>query len=127
MRSVAVACALLVGSFLVPALSRAEDPLPGTEALTEARPLDEVMVAGIDRFALREIEEAARQREARWNLDYASRAAYEASLASYRQAFAERIGAVDPRVEPSGIELLAAVDRSSLVADNDAIEIHVVR
>jgi dienelactone hydrolase len=104
-----------------------EEVLPGTEPLTEARPLDEVMVAGIDRFALREIDRAASQRESRWELDESSPAARTNSLEAFRQKFCERIGVVDSRVEARGIELIATVDRTSFVATNDDFEIHAVR
>lgn len=101
--------------------------LPGTELLAEARPLDEVMVAGIDRFALREIQRAASQRESRWQLDESSPAARDIRLEGFRRKFRECIGVVDSRVEPRGIELTATVDRTSLVAVNDDFEIHAVR
>ena len=37
------------------------DRLPNTALLEETEPLDEVMVAGIDRFALKEIQRASQQ------------------------------------------------------------------
>src|SRR5210317_1093215 len=49
--------------------AKCEDPLPNTQLLTETRPLDVVMVEGIDRFALRAIEEAKTDRIAKWNQD----------------------------------------------------------
>ncbi len=101
--------------------------LPGTELLTETQPLDEVMVAGIDRFALREIERAANQRQSRWELDESAPAAHANRLEAFRQKFREQIGVVDSRVEARGIELVATVDRTSLVAANDDFEIHAVR
>ena len=103
------------------------EALPGTDFLAEVRPLDEVMVAGIDRFALREIERAARERESRWELDEPSSVARANQLEAYRQKFRERIGVVDSRAEARGIQLMATVDRTSLVAANDDFEIHAVR
>lgn len=105
----------------------AAEPLAGTAPLTEARPLDEVMVAGIDRFALREIEKAAANRSSLWRLDSSSRESYEASLADYRRRFGERIGVVDQRTEATGIQSISTLDHPSLIAENDRIEIHLVR
>ena len=44
--------------------------LPGTQLLTIDKPLDEVMVAGISRFALRALQQSPPQRDARWARDY---------------------------------------------------------
>ena len=70
------------------------------------------MVAGIDRFALREIDEAAKRRKSLWSLDDSSPQAYASSLQPYRDRFAERIGVVDSRVEAEGIELIATLEQS---------------
>lgn len=107
--------------------TQGEEPLPGTRLLTETRPLDEVMVEGIDRFALSEIEQAAQTRESLWNLDYSSRSSYEKSLKPYRRHFSELIGVVDERVAPRGIERIATVDGGSLVAENEQFEVVLVR
>jgi dienelactone hydrolase len=83
------------------------DTLPATQPLTIAQPLDEVMVDGIDRFALREIARAAAGRADRWQLDTASREDYERSLAPYRERFRRYLGAVDSRVAGRGVENLS--------------------
>ncbi len=127
MHRLLLACSFLIASILASLDARSDEPLPGTRSLTETRPLDEVMVAGIDRFALREIDEAAQRRQSLWKLDYSTREAFETSLQPYRDRFAERIGVVDARVEAQGIELLATVEQSSLVTENDQFEIHSVR
>jgi len=81
--------------------------LPNTQALTIEQPLDEVMVAGIDRYALTAIEQAKAMRAAKWQRDTSSPEAYEKSLEPYRLKFREIIGAVDPRLRGRGLELLA--------------------
>ena len=49
------------------------EPLPGTKPLTIDKPLDEVMVAGISRFALRALQQSPLQRDALWARDYGLR------------------------------------------------------
>ena len=110
-----------------PTSLRGGEPLPGTEPLVETTPLDQVMVAGLNRYASRELEVASRQRESRWNLNYTSASEYERSLEPYRREFAEIIGAVDERREPTGIELVATVDQPALIAENDLFAVHAVR
>lgn len=79
--------------------------LSGTSPLTVDRPLDVMMVEGIDRFCLKEIDTARAQRESLWKRDVSSREAYEKSLAPYRERFRTIIGVVDPRVEPGKLEV----------------------
>ncbi len=80
--------------------------LPGTAALTIDQPLDEVMVAGIDKFALLEIAAAREARAAKWQRDLSSPEAYQQSLAPYREKLRTYLGAVDPRVAGRGLENL---------------------
>src|SRR4051812_14106128 len=83
-----IPAALLVCWFLsVPARAQPAPqpvPLPGTQPLTFAQPLYEVMVSGIDKFALRAIEGSAKDRDALWKCDYSSLEAYEKSVAPHR-------------------------------------------
>ncbi len=122
MRFALMISALLCGAFCV-----AAEPLPGTKLLEEQRPLDEVMIAGIDRFALRELEQSRELRESRWQPDFGSPEEYDASLIPLRQRFAEIIGAVDPRVHARGIELVATTESSSLLSDNESFRVDAVR
>lgn len=78
--------------------------LPGTQPLTADRPLDELMVDGIDRFCLKEIEAARSNREARWKRDYSSAEAYEKGLEPYREKLRTILGVVDKRVDVSRFE-----------------------
>jgi len=81
--------------------------LPNTAPLTLEEPLDEVMVAGINRFALRKIEASKTSRSLKWKYSYDSVAAYEKSVADNRTRFGEIIGAVDKRVDALGFEVIA--------------------
>jgi hypothetical protein len=66
------------------ASTAAAQALPGTEPLTIAEPLDEVMVDGIDRFAMRALADSVATRADHWHRDYSSEAAYLKSVAENR-------------------------------------------
>ncbi len=109
-------------------LSKAEDSsLPNTKPLTIDQPLDEVMVDGINKFALRETKASVGRRAANWKRDYGSHAAHAKSVSGNRQRFLTIIGAVDQRVASSGIELLATLEQDSIVASGNGIDVHAVR
>ena len=100
-------CLNCVAGFLQPL--EAQEPLLGTKLLIIQEPLDEVMVSGIDRFALRELNDSPNRRAARWNRDFSSHEAYIKSIAKNRAQFRTMIGAVDPRMSGTAIELIATV------------------
>ena len=79
----------------------------GTQPLTADKPLDVLMVEGIDRFCLKEIDRARDQRETLWKRDYSSPEAYAKSIEPQRAKFRVIIGAVDQRVAPSRFEDLS--------------------
>lgn len=97
--------------------------LPGTQPLTAEKPLDVLMVEGIDRFSLKEIDRARDQREALWKRDYSSAEAYAASLTPYRDKLRTIIGVVDARVAPTHFEY---PDRNGL-ADPSSYSVRPVR
>jgi len=110
-------CLLIVASCVVLATASANaEPLPGTRPLTIDRPLDEVMVEGIDRFALRELANSIERRATFWKRDYSSPEAYTKSVAGNRERFRTIIGAVDPRVETPEFEILSTVNHDGLAA-----------
>ncbi len=88
--------------------------LPETQPLSIEQPLDEFMVDGIDRFALREIQQAAAARAGKWQRDASSPEAYAKSLEPYRARFREIIGAVDLRVRGRGLEDLSMTSFSGV-------------
>ena len=73
-------------------------PLPGTKPLTMTGDLASEMVAGADRFLLRQIEESAGKREKYWKRDFSSPAAYQASVEPNRKRLAHILGVRDARV-----------------------------
>ncbi len=94
-------------------ITRPNDPLPGTTLLTETQPLDEVMVAGIDRFAIAQLAEARKTRPH--------------PNAETRERFREIIGVVDQRVAARAIELIVTDRQPSRIATTDAFTIDRVR
>jgi len=78
--------------------------LPATKKLELDRPLDEVMVEGIDKFALREIAEGVAKRSQWWNRDYSSAEAYAKSVTRNREDLRVILGAVDPRPQAAGLQ-----------------------
>lgn len=97
MRLLVLAFSICLGSNLVLAQERPAT-FPGTQPMVAEKPLDVLMVEGIDRFCLKEISRAREQRESLWKPDYSSPEAYEKSLAPYREKFRTNIGVVDKRV-----------------------------
>ncbi|QDU79201.1 Alpha/beta hydrolase family protein [Polystyrenella longa] len=127
-RSTICLLALLVFGFM-PSILSAESPdvLPGTTLLELEQPLDEVMVAGIDRFALKAIEEARQERINNWPVDFTSQETFYQTVAPLREEFKQIIGVVDERVPNPKFELISTLDSPSLVAQGADFEIHRVR
>ena len=105
----------------------AADPLPGTKPLELDRPLDEVMVDGINRFAERELAASVERRAKLWNRDFSSVEAYDQSIAPNRERFRTIIGAVDARVPAAGFEFVTRDFQSGSIADHEAFTVHRVR
>ena len=102
-------------------------PLPGTQPLTMSGDLSAQMVAGIDRFLMRETQRAALTRSNFWRRDFSSPTAYADSVATNRSRLREIIGAVDARLPVSALALVGDTTQPSLVAENELLSIHAVR
>jgi dienelactone hydrolase len=125
---------LLAAVTLLPAVTAAgrAEPLPGTRPLTLDKPVDVVMVDGIQRFCLRELAAARDRRAARWKRDYSDAQAYATGVAANRERLRALIGVVDPRVTASPanqqrLERLATLDQTSVLAKTDQVTLHAVR
>jgi dienelactone hydrolase len=101
--------------------------LAGTQLLEARGDLSRDMVAGIDRFALRELERSIDGRTALWNRDYSSPQAYEHSMRLNRENFRRIIGAVDERVPMTGMEPVGTTTAPALIAETDAYTVSLVR
>ena len=89
------------------------DTLTGTKQLGQEEDLSAQMVAGIDRFLMRDIKEAAKRRPTFWKRDYRAKDTYHFSVLKNRDHFRYCIGAVD-RLKPiNGLEYISTTDRPS--------------
>lgn len=102
-------------------------PLPGTQPLTMSGDLSAQMVAGIDRFLMREAELAARTRTNFWRRDFSSPAAYAESVSTNRLRLREIIGAVDARLSVAALTLVGNTAQPALVAETELFSIYAVR
>ncbi|MGO9919235.1 MAG: dienelactone hydrolase family protein, partial [Isosphaeraceae bacterium] len=76
-------------------------PLPGTKPLTMSGDIASDLVAGVDRFLLRQIDESTARRASYWKRDFSSEAAYLASVEPNRKRLAHILGVRDERVRSS--------------------------
>ncbi len=111
----------------VATLSAAESPLPGTQPLRRDGDLSAQMVAGIDRFLMRETEASLTNRTKFWQRDFKSRDAYEKSIQPNRDRLRKAVGAVDARVPFLAPEFMAVGSASALVAETDGYSVFAVR
>jgi dienelactone hydrolase len=118
------ACFLLA-SFLAAAAQDAT--LPGTKSLDLQGDLSAQMVAGIDKFLLREIERAAAGRTNFWKRDFSSREAYEKSVATNRERLRRLVGAVDERLQVKELEFVATTATAATLLDDGNYTTHAVR
>jgi dienelactone hydrolase len=102
-------------------------PLPGTERLTMEGDIAAQMVAGIDKFLLREIELSVGRREKHWKRDFSSPEAYNKSIEPNRQRLKKILGVVDERVPFDAPELVATTKQSALVGKGENYDIFAVR
>src|SRR5437762_2989477 len=84
-------------------------PLAGTQPLTVEGDIAAQMVAGIDKFLLREIELSVERREKFWKRDFSSPEAYNKSIEPNRQRLKKILGVVDERVPFDAPEIIASV------------------
>jgi dienelactone hydrolase len=102
-------------------------PLPDTKPLTVEGDLATEMVAGIDKYLMRELAEAPERRKAAWKWDYAARTSSPATENPYRTRLRTILGVVDERVPNVEVEYVATTDQPSLVAKTSKYEVHAVR
>lgn len=104
-------------------------PLPGTQPLTIAEPLDEVMVSGISRYALRALGESQKHRDEVWKRAVENAENHGKAMEDRRARFRTIIGAVDERVAADGFETVTKLGGDGVVAslNGDAVTVYAVR
>jgi len=103
-----------------------EEPLTGTQPLTETGDLADKMMEGLHRDVDRRLAESVRGRAASWKRDPASPDAFEKSIAPNRERFRACIGVVDPRV-PSRFERFGDEAAPALAAESPRFRVWQVR
>ncbi len=102
-------------------------PLPDTAPLTMEGDIASNLVAGVDRFLLRKIEESTAGRARWWHREFSSWQAYEQSLATNRQRLAQILGVRDRPANPVRLELLTTPTRAALCGRAKGYEVFAVR
>ena len=103
------------------------EPLDGTKALTMEGDIASALVAGVDRFLLRKIDESVEQRARHWKRDFSSVEAYEKSIEPNRKRLTHILGMRDPRVPFDAPELIAMTTQPALVGKGTNFEAFAVR
>src|SRR5262245_22986768 len=101
--------------------------LPGTKPLTMTGDIASQLVDGVDRFLLREIEAAAKNREKFWKRDFSSPEAYSRSIEPNRKRLAHILGVRDKRVPFMAPELVGTVAEPALVGKGPNYDVFAVR
>ena len=101
-------------------------PALETKPLTVEGDIASHLVAGVDRFLLRELSVSIARREQHWSRDFTSHAAYARSVEPNRKRLANIIGLRDERVAFDGLTLASTTAESSLVGQTDRITIRAV-
>jgi hypothetical protein len=126
----------LAAAILLPAVSSlgglhaAEQPtavLPGTQPLVMEGDIASQLVAGVDRFLLREIAESVERRAQHWNRDLSSPEAYEKSIEPNRRRLAHILGVRDERLPFDGLELVGTTAQAPLVGEGAGYQVYAVR
>ena len=117
-----VLCILITAS-----ASPAQTVLSGTEALTFDGDPAARMVDAIHDFLLHETAASIHHREQFWHRDYRSPEAFERSISPNRERFRTIIGAVDPRLPSTGVQLEATTATSAEIARGPNYRIYAVR
>ncbi|MES2736884.1 MAG: hypothetical protein V4672_11230 [Verrucomicrobiota bacterium] len=111
----------------LPILAALALQLPGTAPLEPNPDFSARMVAGIDRFLLRETEAVKDRRGSFWKRDFTSPEAYEASVQPNRKRLSEILGVIDPRLPVQALELVSDTQTSAVVLETETATVSRVR
>ena len=101
--------------------------IPGTRLLEATGDIASDLVAGVDEFLLRKLNESVGKRESFWKRDVSSAVAYNASIASNRQRLERILGIRDDRVPFSSPRLLSTIEESGQIGQGAGFRIYRVR
>jgi dienelactone hydrolase len=104
-----------------------KSPLPGTAPLTLEGDIASLLVAGVDKFLLSEIEKSLERRARHWKRDVTSAEGYVKSVEPNRQRLARILGVRDARVAFEGLELAGTTTQPALVGRAESFEAYTVR
>ncbi|MBM3831965.1 MAG: hypothetical protein FJ403_01575 [Verrucomicrobia bacterium] len=93
----------------------AVEVLPGTQRLTMAGDIASNLVAGVDRFLLRELDKSVERRAKHWKRDFSSPEAYSKSIETNRQRLAHILGVRDERVRSDELQLFGAISQDAAI------------
>ncbi|MEX2173267.1 MAG: hypothetical protein WD872_02830, partial [Pirellulaceae bacterium] len=119
-------CALLCFSWLSTGVvqeAKSGEPLAGTEPLTMEGDIAAQMVAGVDKFLLREIDLSVERRAKHWQRDFSSPEAYNKSIEPNRQRLAKILGVVDERVKFDAPELVGTSKTTRSVSEGHPLAV----
>jgi dienelactone hydrolase len=102
-------------------------PLPGTKPLTMTGDIASEMVAGVDRFLLKQIDESVTKRDVHWKRDFSSPDAYNISVEPNRKRLAQILGVRDARAPFEQPERLVGYGQRDTVGAGKGIEVHSIR
>ena len=77
------------------------------------------MIAGIDKYFTRELEQSINGREQYWHRDFSSPAAYDASVQTNRARLRKIIGAVDERLPVTALDFVSSTASPAKVAETE--------
>ncbi len=101
--------------------------LPGTIPLTWTEDIASRLVAGVDRFLLREIDRSTERRARFWKRDTSTSEHYHDSIEPNRKRLAHILGVRDPRVAFDAPEFVATTTQPALIGRGAGFEAFAVR
>ncbi|QDU27782.1 Alpha/beta hydrolase family protein [Anatilimnocola aggregata] len=126
-RTLLVACGVLVVCLAQPALAKEGEPLAGSKRLELQGDIAAQMVAGIDRFLLKQLAAAPAGRERRWGPEFDTTGHYIRTIEPFRQRLAHILGVRDERTKFAAPELIATTEQPAKIATGKKFEVFRVR
>ncbi len=127
-RDVRISTFLVIALVIGPPLLAADpEPLPNTAPLKMEGDIASHLVAGVDKFLLREIDRSTERRARYWHRDLSSGEKYNESIEPNRRRLAHILGVRDPRVPFDAPELVNTTAQPALVGRGETYDIFAVR